>query len=218
MNLSALIEELPTERRLALSYAPVAARAANCAVLALDVRLARIVSQGHEPLLGQMRLAWWRDRLGVPVPAGGLGDPLLALFAGWRGPLDGLVALVDGWEALLADSPLPAAAVLEFAQGRAQAFGSLAVHLNCTDHVAVTAAAANGWALAELAIKTSDQSEAALVRELARHTDWQSIRLPRLLRPLKVLHGLAARQQGRGPLLGNFTDGLVALRLGLLGR
>lgn len=218
MELAALLGELPTDHRLALSYAPARSRGPTAAVLVLDARLARIVGQRREPILAQMRLAWWRERLAGDPSQRGLGDPLLALLTDWQEIRDGLAALVDGWEALLAEPPLPDAAAVAFAHGRAQAFAALARQLGEEAHAGAAAKACAAWALAELAAKTHDPEEAASIRALAGQADWNRVALPRALRPLAVLHGLAARKKGCGPLLAGPGDGFAALRLGLLGR
>ena len=101
MELSPLLDELPADRRLALAYAPGIARADSLAVFLLDQRLSRLVSQQREPLLTQMRLAWWRDRLGEEVSGFHHDEPVLALLAGWGEHRQKLIGLVDGWEALL---------------------------------------------------------------------------------------------------------------------
>ena len=49
--------------RLALAYAPAASRGAWLGFLALDMRLAAIVRAAREPMIGQIKLAWWRERL-----------------------------------------------------------------------------------------------------------------------------------------------------------
>ena len=80
MDLTQHLHDLPIERRLALSYAPRAAQPITLGFLALDNRLAGIVRQAREPLLGQIKLSWWRDRLNAKEQAGALGDPLLAIL------------------------------------------------------------------------------------------------------------------------------------------
>ena len=218
MNLASLMDELPLDRRLALAYAPAAVRADHLAVFLLDLRLSRLVAQQREPMLTQMRLAWWRDRLREEASGFHHDEPVLALLAGWGAQRADLVALVDGWEALLADPPLPDFAVRNFAQGRAQAFSALAIRAALPQQGEEAARAGFNWALADLAAHLSDPEELAQVRAIATERDWRRPRLEKRLRPLAVLHGLAARQKGAGPLLGSIRAGLAAMRLGLLGR
>ena len=71
------METLPTEIELALAYTPRDRREAMRVAFELDRRLARIVAATTEPMLGQMRLAWWRDILAKPVDERPRGDVVL---------------------------------------------------------------------------------------------------------------------------------------------
>lgn len=218
MDLTPLLDELPAERRLALAYAPSAFRAVNLAVYLLDQRLSRLVAQRREPLLTQVRLAWWRDRLNEKPTGFHHDEPLLGMLEGWGALRARLTALVDGWEALLVDPPITDGAVDLFAKGRGQAFATLAERCGVSAYAEEAQRAASNWALADLAARSSDPAEATHVQRIAAAADWRIPKLPRALRPLAVLHGLAARKQGKGPLVGNISDGFVAMRLGILGR
>jgi phytoene synthase len=209
-----LSEELPRPQRLALSYAPRAARRATLAVLALDARLGAVVRRRGEPVLAQMRLAWWRDTLGSPPQDWPRGDEVLGLLREWREPA-ALVPLVDGWEALLGQV-LDAAAIEQFARGRAQAFAGLARELG--EEPDSAAACGRLWALGDLAANLSQPGER--MRAIAAARGLPRPRLPRKLRPLAVLAGLAQRSLARGgtPLLDGPRAVLFALRLGIGGR
>lgn len=218
MDMAELLDELPPERRLALAYAPSAVRADFLAVFLLDLRLSRLVMQRREPLLTQVRLSWWRVRLSEPASGFHHDEPVLALLSGWDDAQRGaLVALVDGWEALLAEAPISDAMIMTFAEGRGAAFAALAARCGQPDSKERAARLAEGWALAELAVRTSDQHEAGRVRTLAHQRDWPRARLPRQLRSLAVLYGLARRKRGAGPLLSGLGDWILAIRLGLSG-
>lgn len=78
-------------------WSPVAARPGLAALFALDLELARVVQTTSEPMIGRIRLAWWRERLAAlddgPPPA----QPVLrALARYWPGHGERLVALEDG--------------------------------------------------------------------------------------------------------------------------
>lgn len=92
-------EWLTPPERLAIAYAPRALRPAWTGLLALDRRLADAAREGREPIMVQLRLAWWRDRLAEPAAQRPKGEPLLALLAAWDDNRAALGALVDGWEA-----------------------------------------------------------------------------------------------------------------------
>ncbi len=88
---------------------PPAVRPALAALWTLDDRLAAMVAAAREPLLTQIKLAWWRERLAALADDPGsapAGEPLLAQLAAQSAMLGDLVAVVDGHEAmLLADGP-----------------------------------------------------------------------------------------------------------------
>jgi phytoene synthase len=207
--------ELSPPLQLALAWAPRGARRATLACLALDSRLAGFVRRGDQPLAVQMRLAWWRDMLGLAPAAWPRGDPLLDELRDWRQPEE-LVALVDGWEALLGEE-LDDKAITEFALGREKAWAALAGQLGTAS--ARIGPAARAWALADLAANLSSVEERQRVVAEVRVTDFQ---LPseRALRPLAVLGGLGRRALKRGgvPLLAGRGAALLALRLGMFGR
>ena len=214
-----LIETLPMLQRLALSYAPRAARGPTLELFALDTRLAGIVRSASEPIMAQLRLAWWRERFESPVSRWPEGEPLLAALRGWNEHRDALVSLVDGWEELTAAPPLAAAAMTALAEARGGAFAALAESLGAARHAEAARRAGTDWAIADLAGKLRDPGERDTVLALAGARDLQPARLPRALRPLKVLHGLALRSLRADAALDAISPGaaLAALRLGLLG-
>lgn len=79
-------------------------RAAVTALWALAERLTRLLRDAREPLIGQIKLAWWRDMMALLAsdPAAlPKGEPLLAeLQATWAGQ-GGLGTLVDAAEPML---------------------------------------------------------------------------------------------------------------------
>jgi phytoene synthase len=218
MDAADLLDELPADRRLALAYARPAMRDVVLGLLLLDLRLARIVSQAREPILGQIRLAWWRDRLGEPLDKNPAGEPLLALLSLWGPRRAGLVGLVDGWEALLGETTIESAELEAFAAGRGAAFAELARVLGCGDAADEAGRAGRSWALADLAANLGKSDETGLALQLAQGQDWRPAQLPRAMRPLAILYGLARRKRGSGPLLAGLGDGLCAVRLGLFGK
>lgn len=87
--------------RLALVYARAADRPLWAGYFALEARLAQTEARTSQPIMAQLRLAWWRDRLSTPPREWPTGEPLLAALAPWDAERAALVALVEGWEALL---------------------------------------------------------------------------------------------------------------------
>ncbi|OWR01077.1 hypothetical protein [Sphingopyxis witflariensis] len=83
---------------------PHARRPAMTALWALAARLTRLLIEAREPLIAQIKLAWWRDMAALIASdpdALPKGEPLLAeLHATWGGQV-GLETLVDAAEAVL---------------------------------------------------------------------------------------------------------------------
>jgi phytoene synthase len=83
---------------------PRDARARVTALWTLAERLTKLLHDAREPLIGQIKLAWWRDMMAMLAddPAAlPKGEPLLAeLQASWAGRA-GLAAPVDAAEAML---------------------------------------------------------------------------------------------------------------------
>jgi phytoene synthase len=206
-----LLDAQPLVRRLALSYAPRETREPMLALLALDLRLAGIVRSSHEPMLAQLRLAWWREQLASDGAAWPAGEPLLVALRSWGGEHRALLPLADGWEGMTGPAPLPAAAFARLADARAAAFAALGGEAALRP--------ARNWALADIAAHLGNAEERATVLALTQAQDWRTPRLPRRLRPLAVLHALAARGLRRGLDSDRMTPGdlAAAMRVGLLG-
>lgn len=213
-----LVETLPTVSRLALAYAPKAARMQTLGLLALDTRLAGLLRNSREPMLAQLRLSWWRESLGQPADKWPEGEPLLAAMRTWNGHHGGLVSLVNGWEALTGPAPLPATALEAMAQGRAAAFATLAQALGSCDDLRAVQRLARSWALADLAMRLGHDSEREAARTLALADRAKGVRLSRAMRPLMVLQGLAVRRLDKGEDAATSPAAVLkAMRLGLLG-
>ncbi len=207
-----LVETLPPAMRLALAYAPTRARPAYAALFALDCHLAALVRGTHEALLGQIRLAWWRDRLGEDSASWPAGEPILKALASWGGGQGRLARVVDGWEELIGDAPLDLGALSRHAEGRADGFKMLGVAFGERGEPEVIRAAKD-WALADLASHLGSAEERTAAQQLLADRDHAAVRLPRFFRPLAVLRVIALRQNAGA--LGTFA---VAVRTGLLGR
>jgi phytoene synthase len=209
MDFVAFLNALPTEQRLAMAYAGSRQRSVLLGFFALDARLAGIVRSASAPLLGQIQLAWWRDQLALPAELRPRGEPLLALLEAWRGEETSLAALVDGWELLLSETALGSTDLAGHAAARGQGWAALA---------RLTGAPGRNWGLADLAARLEQGQEHEAALALAGQQDWRPAHLPRSLRPLAVLHGLARRRRGRAELLDGPLALGAALRLGLFGR
>ena len=182
----------PVER-LALAYAPSGMRTVWAGFLAFDHRLADAAREGRDPIMIQLRLAWWRDRMAEPVATWPMGEPLLAVLASWDAEREALGAMVDGWEARNVGSDGGAA----LREARIGALGALARLGGVSDQSALHEIARAG---AEWLDRQAGEGPAP--------------RLPMTMRPLAVLRGMALMREDARPL-ARFA---YALRLGMLGR
>ncbi len=218
--LEILLDGLPSAQRVALGYADRGTNRLALGLFALDAHCARLLRQSREPMLAQMRLAWWRETLAQAPEARPAGDPLLELLARWAGEEPALVGMVEGWEHLLGAAPLGMADFARFGDGRAGVFAALARLLGMPEAGDHALRAGRRWALADLANHLADGQERQTVLELAAGMAADRIPMPRRLRWLTVLDGLARRSLTRcgAPLLADRMSALVALRLGMIGR
>ncbi len=215
-----LIEELPIPQRLALAYGTRLTRSFAVPMLVLDQRLAQAIRQQNEPVLAQMRLAWWRDLLAKPHAQRTSGDPLISKLETWLGEEKGLIAMIDGWERLIAGNPLTHDCIRAFVKGRSEAFVGLARLVGALEYQAKARKAGELWALADLIANMSDPVEKEMAFSIAPEAGEGPDALPRSLRPLTVLAGLGDRSLANGgrALLNGPVAGLAAVRLGLFGR
>lgn len=220
--------ELPDYAQFALAYAPKRWRGAYATLFALNRRLGTIIAQANEPILAQMRLAWWRDRLKEQVEQRPQGDAVLtALGTCWHGQEGPLIALTDGWEMLLSDGDLQDDAIKGFADGHVAAWTNLAGRIaeTCSDTdlgylQSQVSVHAQVYAFGDLHARLSEEAERDTVRVLAEPLATSLPRLPRALRPFAILSGLARyslRHNGE-PLMQTRGSIATAWRIGLAGR
>lgn len=215
-------DEPSAETRLALAYTPPGLRDGLATILQLDRRLARIVSATTEPMLGQLRLAWWREALERPPEERPRGDVVLdGIGEHLRGHEAALIRLVDGWEHLLSVGPLTREDARSFADGRSAALLSIFGTAPWPERQRRAAGeAAQCWALADLAAKVLNEGERDMLVSLGLEVGPGNSELPRTARGLAVLRALSRRALERGgkPLMEGRSAALAAMRAGLLGR
>lgn len=214
-------ENMHPEQELALAYAQPLDRALMGSILAFDRGLGRAVAAASEPIVGQLRLAWWRDALGAESAERPRGNPQFDdLVAHFGDRLPALVTLVDGWEAVLLADGAQKDAVESLALGRAHAWQVAADAVDCGAKSSAVSDAAQCWALADIIAGLANAGDRPELLTLARNHSERSAQLPRRLRPLAVLAALSRRAiaRGGGPLLSGRISALVALRAGMFGR
>ena len=199
----AIAEPLPDEVQLALAHTPERLRGRVRTYFELDQRLARIVGATTEPMLGQMRLAWWRETLAKPRDERPTGDFVLdAIGEHWAGSEEALSKLVDAWEFMLGET---------LDEVAARQFGKL--------RVAPLDTPAERWALTDAAVHVPEGVERNVLLDLAgKCSDTASF--TREVRGFAVLDALARRSLKRGgrPLMEGRGAALVAARAAILGR
>lgn len=217
---SNLEDEIGDAECVALNYARADFRPKLAAFFALDRRLGQIVASSSETMLGQMRLAWWRDMLNASAQDRPAGDVVLdAIGQSWGGEALALQPVVDAWEVFLVAEELATDVLAAFGDGRSApivaALGSL--DARTAEQVQVAGAL---WALADTAAYVSDETERAKVLDLAKATLDAPTSLARIPRSLAVLKALSLRAIARGgrPLMEGRGAALTALRAGLIGR
>jgi 15-cis-phytoene synthase len=183
------------ETQLALSYAPADRRAALTALLALDRTLGNVVRTTSQAMVGQLRLAWWREALAAldagRVPA----EPVLVALAAHALPAGvsgtALAETIDGWEELLVNDPPDPATLGRYALARGRLFELAGVALGAAGDP--LAAAGPGWALADLSRHLRDPASAAAAHAAALPllTEATARRWSRAGRPLGALTHLA---------------------------
>ena len=212
------LNQLPPALRLALAYAPRQSQAAIGAVFLLDCRLARIGAQASEPIIAQMKLAWWRDQFAKPVADWPTGEPLLEEIAKQGLPAQRLSGLVDGWEALIASDSLSVEVIEAYAAGRGASWLAVVDAVDADTDAEDVLRCARIWALADLASHLEGEGRRQ-VRELLKGSENRLPKLPRELRPFQVLATLGQRAAARyGPLLDGLGALTLAIRVGIFGR
>lgn len=211
MNEITSFQHLGAAERLALSYATPATKARFSAFLILDTQLRGVAIVPREAMLTQVRLAWWREALvSRATPAANAHPVLSTAAAAFGSERAQLAALADGWEAVGVGEHA-GEGLVALAEARAAiceaidpAASAGAVRANCDPWSRLSALPVHGGPAQTCEAQRSERLPP----------------LPRALRPLAVLGGLARRSlaRGEGQLLGDRLSPLVAIRLGILGR
>lgn len=183
--------------RLALTFATGRGRPLFETLFALDEALASVGLRARQPMLAQIRLAWWREELARAQPGRAAPAPLLAsIAAAWGSDAKALQPLVDSYEIVLADN-ITDDAFVQAAELRAEPFGALAQLLAMPDHAHAAQTQARYWAL----------TDRRLARGVAGVPSFAAppVHLPRALRPVAVLATLA-REANRRSAFGLMAD------------
>lgn len=207
---AALLREGDRDAYLAGLFAPAERRASLFALQAFVLELTQIPARVTEPLMGEMRLQWWREVLGGEREAAGhpLATALLAANARHGLDLGALMRLIDVEAATLHGDPCPTLAALE-ARMRETHGGPLLLGagvLGATGPALAQAAAPAGIAL----------GLTGLLRRFAREAARGRVRLPQDriaahgLEVAQVSAAAVAAQRGETPPLPAGLDAALA--------
>ena len=172
--------ELSPPARLAIAYAPRELRSAFALLLQVDQRFAEILRNAREPMIAQIKMAWWREAFSSAAEARPKGEPLLQALnqVGDQIPLSAFEALASSWEHLLGSEPFSQEAMDTHAELRAEAiFMTYAVWIGSVQDVGPIG---RSWALEALRIAFPE-------RVAHFHMPSAPLLKARALRPLSIL-------------------------------
>ena len=190
----------PKDRDLVRLYWPVKLRPAFDALFDVDAAMADVVRTTKQPMLGHIRLAWWRERLEELGATGAPAEPHLQaverelLSRGIEGAE--VAALEVGWAALLDDFPWQLSTI-EAVRSRGRVLFAIGGVLLGADSEELRAAG-GVWAIVDCARHCSDrESRRSLLREAGRLAEGLAgLRYPSVARPLSMLGALALHDIG----------------------
>ena len=188
---------------LALTYVPLRNRGALAALFAIDRAMGDVVRTTKEPMLGPIRLAWWRERLeDLDATAGAPAEPRLQAVEQELLPrsISGhdIAALEDGWLRLFDPFPwtIETSEAIWLRGSLLFGLGARVVGARCEQ----IQAAGGLWALVDIARHLSDSGSREMLvnqaRMFARRLGGTSF--VRELRPLSMLAALAMRDCKHG--------------------
>jgi 15-cis-phytoene synthase len=216
---------LDPDRTLALSYVPAADREALRALWRLDAAFGAVLAGGREPMISQIKLAWWREALERLDRAPPLAEPVLQALASDVLPRGiagaSLAAMEEGWRRLLAVEALDRDGFALYAQHRGALFFRFSTKLLGQPPSGEAEIAGEAWALVDLARHSGQvDAEAAMIEARARFALIERFVWPRRLRPLGMLAALARRDSERASLERQGSPARMArmLKLWLTGR
>ncbi len=151
-------DDLPPPARLAVTYAPKHIRSAFALLLRFDARLAGVVANASEPLIGQIKMAWWRDALSADMHDRPKGEPYLASLFAMNDPTltAAAIDLVDAWECLVVEENWLKPTIDKFATTRGAAiFDTYSRMVALTEY---PQSLARQWAIDDLRLRFGERT------------------------------------------------------------
>ena len=198
--MNGIASSLQPPANLAAAYTPVAFRPAFTLLLQLDVRFADIVRKAREPMIAQIKLAWWRDAFAAEPAQRPKGEPLLQALGACGDGISpsALEDLVSAWELLLGEGDWAAQDVEKHAALRGCAiFGSYAAWIGEGYDVS---ALSHQWAIDALRLEFPSKFVAFSNQPLP------ALPKGRKLRPLSIL-AMSVRNVSGPRLIGHAFTG-----------
>lgn len=192
--------QLPPPANLAVAYTPVALRSAFTLLLQLNMRFADIVRKAREPMIAQIKLAWWRDAFAAEPALRPKGEPLLQALGACGDVISpsALEDLVSAWELLLGEREWAAQDVAKHAALRGGAiFGSYAAWIGEGCDVS---ALSHQWALDALRLEFPSKLS------VPNNHPLPALPKGRKLRPLSIL-AMSVRNVSGLRLIGHALTG-----------
>jgi 15-cis-phytoene synthase len=174
------------DEQLALAYAPSKLRPYHAALLSFDAALGQAFKATNEVGLIQIRLAWWRDQIGVSHAREPVVAALNDMISNHDVSPDALTKIIDGWALLLDDPPYDDATLLKYARLRGAGLFAVAAQIarcKADDEAGI------GWALTDFARHCSDADSAKRAITLAQDVLRGNIavQLPKPMRTFAIL-------------------------------
>lgn len=179
--MNSVTSDLSPPSNLAVAYTPVAYRPAFALLLQLDARFADIVRKAREPMIAQIKLAWWRDAFAAEPALRPKGEPLLQALCQCGNDISGaaLEDLVTAWELLLGEGTWAADDVEKHVQLRGGAI--FETYAEWTSHERDISALSHQWAIDWLRLEFPSQLNVLDAQPLP------ALPKSRKLRPLSIL-------------------------------
>jgi phytoene synthase len=160
-----------------------------------------VLAGGREPLISQIKLAWWRDSLVALDFKKPPAEPMLEAVAAELLPkgVNGaqLSEMEEAWTMLLGQEPLTPSDLELYARQRGALIFRYSAHLLGGELTSGLEKAGEGWALVDLARHSNEIDAKAALEAAAERLKNGSERWPTVLRPLGMLVRLARRDAMR---------------------
>jgi 15-cis-phytoene synthase len=150
-------DAISAPNRLSITYCPAHSRPFFELILAFDSRLKDVASRNTEPLIAQLRLAWWRDAITQSETINRTGEPLLAQLSGMKDTKlaatarSSMLDLLTAWEHIIV-APDDANAAHEYASRRSNAVFGGFLTANSVPMAEEVIALGRIWALQDIGL------------------------------------------------------------------